>query len=176
MSTGLLILRIVVGGLFVGHGAQKLFGWFGGHGLEGSAAFMRSLEYRNGRVAALLAGLTETLSGALLVFGLLTPLAVAGIVGVMINVMPPHLRNGVWNANGGIELPLVYTAAATALGFTGAGAFSLDRLFGLHLNGVGFGLGALVLGLVAGLTTLMVYRERASRVDDEPSRIDRIAA
>jgi putative oxidoreductase len=176
MSTGLLIMRIVVGGLFVGHGAQKLFGWFGGHGLEGSGAFMRSLGYRNGRLAALMAGLTETVSGTLLVFGLLTPLAVAGIVGVMVNVMPVHLRNGVWNANGGIELPLVYAAASTALGFAGSGAFSLDRLLGLDLSGIGFGVGAFVLGLVAGLTTLVMYREPARRVEDEPSRTERIAA
>ena len=106
MALGLLILRVLVGALFIGHGTQKLFGWFGGHGIDGTAGFMESVRYRDGRKAAVLAGVTETVSGALLVLGFLTPIAVAGIVGVMLNaIVAVHWPNGVWNANGGFELP-----------------------------------------------------------------------
>ena len=83
---------------------------------------MQSLGYRNGRAAAVLAGLTEAVSGLMLVLGFLTPLTAAGIVGVMLTAIAAvHLRNGLWNTSGGIELPLVYAAAAAALGFTGPG-------------------------------------------------------
>src|SRR5919106_7069461 len=145
MTIGLLILRVIVGALFVGHGAQKLFGWFGGHGIDGTAGFMESLRYRNGRIAAIVAGVTEAVSGLLLMFGLLVPLAVAGIISVMLNAAVAfHFRNGLWNSNGGYELPLVYAVIAAALGFTGPGSFSLDRLFGFDLAGTTYGIGAIV--------------------------------
>ena len=86
MDVGLLLLRLVVGALFVGHGTQKLFGWFGGHGPEGTGGFMHSLGYRPGRRAAMLAGAAETTAGALLVLGFLTPLASAIVVGVIARV------------------------------------------------------------------------------------------
>jgi putative oxidoreductase len=159
MTVGLMILRVVVGALFAGHGAQKLFGWFGGPGINGTAGFMESLGYRNGRAAAVLAGLTEAVSGVMLLLGLLTPVAAAGIVGVMLSAIAAvHLRNGLWNTSGGIELPLVYAAVAAALGFTGPGTFSVDRLCGFHLAGTGYGAGALALGLAAALITLAAPR------------------
>src|SRR6266566_5934214 len=103
MTVGLMILRVVVGALFAGHGAQKLCGWFGGHGINGTAGFMESLRYRNGHVAAVLAGLTEAVSGLMLMLGFLTPFAAAGIVGVMLNAIAAvHLRNGLWNTSGGV--------------------------------------------------------------------------
>lgn len=124
MTIGLLILRVSVGALFVGHGTQKLFGWFGGHGIEGTAGFMRSLGYRSGRAAAVLAGLAETFGGLFLAMGLLTPLAAAAIIGVMFNAsVRVHRMHGVWNSSGGFELPLVYAAGALALACTGPGAF-----------------------------------------------------
>src|SRR5205085_8099803 len=87
MDVGMLILRLVVGALFIGHGTQKLFGWFQGHGLEGTAGFMESLGYRPGKRYAALGGLAEAGGGALLVLGLLTPLAAALIVGMMLNAI-----------------------------------------------------------------------------------------
>lgn len=177
MAMGLMILRVVIGALFVGHGVQKLFGWLGGHGIEGTAGLMASLRYRRARAAAVVAGLTETVSGLALVLGFLTPLAAAGVIGVMINAIGAvHLRNGLWNTNGGIELPLVYTAVAAALAFTGPGTWSLDRLFGLDLAGVAYGIGAIVLGLVAGLVALALRRpEPTVRVKVREIRVEKAA-
>ena len=173
MTIGLLILRGVVGALFVGHGVQKLFGWLGGHGIEGTAGFMDSLRYRNGRVAAVLAGLAEALGGLALVLGLLTPLAAAAIIGVMVNaVATVHLRNGLWNANGGMELPLVYAAAATALAFAGPGSFSLDAALGLDLTGVVDGVGAVVLGTAVALAALAWRRREPA--DQPEEMVERI--
>jgi putative oxidoreductase len=173
MAIGLLILRVVVGALLVGHGVQKLFSWFGGPGLEGATGFIRSLGYRNARVAALAAGLTETASGVLLAFGFLTPLAVAGIIGIMVNAAATvHRHNGLWNAKGGIELPLVYAVIATSLGFTGAGAFSLDRVLGLHLAGAAYGVGAVALGLAAAMVALAMRTSAGEpEVESFPERI-----
>src|SRR5205823_5009953 len=104
MDFGLLILRVVVGALFIGHGTQKLFGWFEGHGLEGTAGFMHSLGYRPGKRYAAIGGLAEAGGGLLLVLGLLTPLAAVLIVGMMLNaILSVHLENGVWATNGGYE-------------------------------------------------------------------------
>ena len=175
MSIGLLLLRVIVGGLFVGHGTQKLFGWFGGHGLDGTGAWMESLGFRRGRVWAAIGGLAESLGGLLLALGFLTPLAAAAIVGVMTTAtMAVHLRNGVWNTNGGYELPLVYAAAATAIAFMGPGAYSVDRLIGLSIEPVTSGLVALVLGLVAGALANAVRTQPA--MAEAPSVEERVAA
>src|SRR6184192_2026996 len=106
MSIGLFILRVVVGALFVGHGTQKLFGWFGGGGPEGTGAFYHKVGFQPGVPLAILAGATEAGGGLLLALGLLTPLAAAGIIGVMISAaVGVHWPNGLWNTGGGFELP-----------------------------------------------------------------------
>jgi putative oxidoreductase len=152
VHVGLLILRLVLGSVFIGHGTQKLFGWFGGHGLKGTGSFIETQGYRPGVPLALFAGLAEAGGGSLLVLGLLTPLGSAAIVGMMLNaILSVHLKNGFWNANGGFEFNLVNAAAATALAFIGPGRYSLDNAFGLSLSGVAYGLGALVLGVGVGL-------------------------
>ena len=155
MAFGLLLVRMVVGLLFAGHGVQKLFGWFGGPGREGAEAFLRSLRYRWGRGMAIAHGATETVAGALLALGFLTPLASAMVIGVMLNaIVVVHLPKGVWNTQGGFELPLVYAAAAAGLTFVGPGAWSIDRLIGFSPGPVASGLGAIALGVVAGLIAL----------------------
>jgi putative oxidoreductase len=175
MSLGLLVLRVVVGALFVGHGTQKLFGWFGGHGLDGTGAWMGSLGFRRGRFWAAVAGLAESLGGLLLALGFLTPLAAAAIVGVMTTaVLAVHLRNGVWNSDGGYELPLVYATAATAIAFTGPGAYSLDRVIGLAIDPVTSGIVALVLGLLAGTLVNALRAEPVAA--GAPSPEERVAA
>jgi len=158
VDLGLLVLRVVVGGLFFAHGAQKLFGWFGGHGLEGTGGFFESLGYRPGKPHASLAGLSEAGGGLLLVLGFLTPLACAAIIGVMINaIMAVHAPKGMWNTDGGMEYPLVLAAAAAGLAFTGAGTASVDGAFGWHLGGV-WGFAALALGILGGLVLVSMRR------------------
>ena len=160
MDVGLLLLRIVVGALFIGHGTQKLFGWFGGHGLEGTGGFLARLGYPRPRESAVLAGLAEAGGGSLLLLGLLTPLGAAAVIGVMVNAAGSvHAKNGLWNTNGGYELPLVFATASTALAFAGPGAWSLDRAFGWHLTGWPWGLAAIALGIISGVLLLSVRRE-----------------
>src|ERR1051326_3875426 len=125
MEIGLLILRVVIGALFVGHGTQKLFGWFGGGGKQGTAKMFGSLGYPWPDKMALLAGSTETGAGTMLALGLATPLAAAGLIGVMINaVFAVHLKNGLWITKGGFEYNLVLSAAALAVAWIGPGRIS----------------------------------------------------
>jgi putative oxidoreductase len=167
MSIGLLVLRVVIGLLFVGHGTQKLFGWFGGHGLEGTGGFMASLGYRPGKMHAFLAGFGEAGGGLLLALGLCTPLAAAVLIAVMVNAMgSAHWSNGLWVTNGGIEYPLVLCAAFVTVAYIGPGRFSLDRLisdsYDWHPWGVRWGTVAIVGGLVAGLLMLATRRPEAA--------------
>lgn len=157
MPEGLLIIRLVVGGLLFAHGTQKLFGWYGGYGLEGTGGFFESLGYRPGRQMAAVAGITEAGGGALLVLGLLTPLGSAMILGTMIAAaVSVHAPHGLWSTNGGYELPLINATVAVGLGFTGAGAWSIDHAVGIPwTSGPGPGLSAIVLALIAfGVTNV----------------------
>src|SRR2546429_3476844 len=124
MDVVLLIPRLIVGALLIGHGTQKLFGWFGGHGLEGPAGFFSALGYQPPLVAAFAAGATEAGGGAFLALGLATPLAAAMIVGAMINaIVAVHWDKGPWVTNGGYEYPLVVMLTAVATAATGPGIF-----------------------------------------------------
>jgi putative oxidoreductase len=163
MDIGLLIVRVVIGLLFAVHGTQKLFGWFGGYGLQGTAGFMGQLRYRQPQVAALAAGTFETGAGLFLAAGFLTPLAAAAIIGVMVNaIVSAKLRQGLI---GGYELDLAYATAAAGLAFTGAGRYSVDealrQAYGWELAGTTWGLIAIGLGAVIALLVL------ASRVPAE---------
>ncbi|MGN7454497.1 DoxX family protein [Paenibacillus pasadenensis] len=129
LDTGLLILRIVVGLLFIGHGAQKLFGWFGGYGIKGTAGWLESLGAKPGALMAVLAGGAELLGGLLLALGLWVWVAAALIVLTMlVAIVKVHGANGIWSTANGYEYNLVLIAAALAIGFTGAGAYSIDAL------------------------------------------------
>jgi putative oxidoreductase len=144
---GRLLLRTVIGGLFVGHGTQKLFGWFGGPGLEGSAGFMESLGLRPGRSRALAGGVAEAGGGAMLAAGLATPLAAASLISVMLTaIRKVHFKNGPWNSDGGYEYNIVLIAAALALADVGPGKWSVDTLTGRKLSGPGWALAALAAG------------------------------
>ncbi len=155
MEIGLLLLRSIVGLTLAAHGAQKLFGWFGGYGLDGTGGFMETLGFRPGRRAAFMAGLVEVGGGLLLAFGLLTPFAAAAIVAVMlVAVVTVHLKAGFFATGGGYEYNLVLAAAAVALAFTGPGALSLDAALGLQLSGALWGAGALIAGLAGGAIQL----------------------
>jgi putative oxidoreductase len=133
---GKLILRATIGGYFVGHGMQKLFGWFGGAGPEGTGEHFEQIGLRPGRESALLAGASEAAGGSLLALGLCTPAAVSMLTGVMTNaIRHVHLQNGLWVTEGGIEYPAVVLAVLAALGDEGPGELSLDEVLGIRLRG-----------------------------------------
>jgi len=133
---GKLALRVTVGGYFFGHGMQKLAGWFGGHGPEGTGQFFEQVGLRPGRESALLAGAAEAGGGSLLAVGLFTPAAVSMLTGVMTNaIRHVHWQNGLWNSDGGIELPALVLASLAALADSGPGRFSLDEALGIRLRG-----------------------------------------
>lgn len=151
MNLGLFILRLVVGGLLAGHGAQKLFGYFGGDGLAGTAGFFEQIGLRPGRFHATAAGLMEFAGGTLLVLGLFTPFASMLLIAVMTAAIATvHAPKGLWATDGGYEYNLLIGTAAFALAAVGPGAWSLDRAMSLSAHGVLWAIGALVLGVVGG--------------------------
>jgi putative oxidoreductase len=171
MAYGMLFLRVVVGLLLFGHGAQKLFGWFGGHGPQGTAGFFGSLGFRRQHALpmAIMAGLSEC-AGILLALGFLTPLACLAIATVMVvAVATVHWRNGLWATNGGYELNLVLWAVAIAVAAAGPGRFSIDAAVNWvdNITGLWWGLGVLVLSLVAGATVLMLREQQLPAADTD---------
>jgi putative oxidoreductase len=162
MSYGLLLLRVVIGAAIFAHGAQKLFGWFGGHGVRNTGAFFGSLGWRFPTLMALLAGLGEA-SGLSFAFGFLTPLAALGIATVMLNaIVAVHWKNGFFNGNGGIEFPLVLGTVAVAVAATGPGRFSIDNAIGWadNISGLWWGVGVVAAAAAISFLTLIVFRTR----------------
>jgi putative oxidoreductase len=141
----------VVGTLFIGHGTRKLFGWFGGDGRQGTAELVGSLRYYPPKTVAILLGLAETVGGTLLLLGLLTPVGTALIVGVMVSaILVVHAPKGVWNTDGGLELPLVYIFASLAAAFA-PGRFSLDHVLEIGWNGRVAAVAALGVGIIVAV-------------------------
>ncbi len=133
LDTGLLIARLVFGLILSAHGAQKLFGWFGGDSLTATGGFFEQLGFRPGRVFAAIASVTEIVAGLLITFGLLGPVGPALMLSVMIVAAGAvHWTRGFFATTNGIELPLLYATVAIALALTGPGLFSLDALLGLE--------------------------------------------
>lgn len=159
MDLALLVLRLVVGLFFVGHGAQKLFGAFGGHGIQGTAQFFESIGIRPGRRNAQAAGWSELLGGALLALGLFTPLAALLIIAVMTTaILSVHAKNGPWVTDSGFEYNLVLIAIAFVVA-ANPGDWSLDAAFGLgEIHGTAFAVAALVLGALGGALALAAGR------------------
>jgi putative oxidoreductase len=159
MKFARLVARLVIGILFIGHGTQKLKGWFGGPGIEGTTGMMESLDLHPPRRHAMAAGVAETAGGALLAAGLLTPLASASLIGVMITaIRTVHAPKGLWSTQGGYEYNLVLIAALLALAEEGPGNLSLDNALGLRTSGVPWSLGALALGTAASIATVETGR------------------
>ncbi|MGX6445234.1 DoxX family protein [Neobacillus sp. K501] len=130
LNIGLLIIRLVIGLLFVGHGAQKLFGWFGGYGLKGTGGWFESIGMKPGVTMALFAGLAELIGGILFTLGLLTPLASIMIAGTMLMaIVKVHAANGLWSTANGYEYNLTLIAVAIGIALIGPGQYALDSLF-----------------------------------------------
>jgi putative oxidoreductase len=157
MATGLLLLRVVVGVALVGHGTQKLFGWFGGHGPRTTGAFFEMVGYRPGVLFAVMAGLSEAGGGSLLALGFLTPLAGAAVIGVMLNAASSLRDRGPWIINGGWEYTVVLATAGASIALTGPGAASVDNALGLDWS-TAWGIGGIALGVVAAIVTLGMRR------------------
>src|SRR5258708_9319208 len=131
---GLLILRLVIGGLQAGHGSQKICGWFSGPGLKGTAGFLESMGLKPGTPWAPAATASEFGGGTLTTLGLLHPLGPLGTIGAMVMATAKaHWGKPIWASQGGADLPVINMAAPPALMLTGAGRFSIDRVFGLRL-------------------------------------------
>ncbi|MFJ4683136.1 DoxX family membrane protein [Streptomyces sp. NPDC091377] len=161
---GLLLLRLSTGGLLAAHGAQKLLGWFGGHGIEGTGQFMESVGYRPGRRSAIAAGLAEAGGGTLLALGLATPAAGAAAAGAMTGAAAVHTPNGFFVQDGGYEYAAALGLAATGLGVAGPGRLSLDHALGHTLDRgwmvpAALGTTAAVTAVVVGLRTRRLRRE-----------------
>ncbi|GGM86350.1 DoxX family membrane protein [Streptomyces fuscichromogenes] len=153
-DVGLLLLRLGTGGVLAAHGAQKLFGWFGGGGIEGTGRFMESVGYAPGRQSALAAGLAEAGGGTLLALGLATPAAGAAAAGSMAGAAALHMPNGFFAAEGGYEYAATLGLAAAGLAVTGPGRLSLDHALG-HVLDRGWMVPA-ALGVTAAATAVVI--------------------
>ncbi|MFE4666802.1 DoxX family membrane protein [Streptomyces sp. NPDC056716] len=161
---GLLLLRLSTGGMLAAHGAQKLFGWFGGHGIEGTGRFMESVGFRPGLPSATAAGLAEAGGGVLLALGLATPAAGAAAAGAMAGAAAVHAPNGFFVQDGGYEYAAALGLAATGLAVSGPGRLSLDHALGHTLDRgwmvpAALGLTAAATAAVIGLRTGRLRRE-----------------
>ena len=163
ISAGLLVLRLVVGLAMAAHGSQKLFGWFGGHGLAGTGGYFEKLGFRPGRTFAFAAGATELVSGILIALGFLGPIGSALMLSVMIvAAVTVHWKNGFFAAAGGIELTVLFSVAAVALAFTGFGAFSLDAVTGFDAYFTATdAIAVLLLGVVGAIGNLSLRRQES---------------
>jgi putative oxidoreductase len=167
---GRLLLRVTVGSIFVEHGTQKLFGWFGGHGPDGTGQFFQSIGLRPGRKHAIAAGVAEAGGGTLLALGFATPAAAAALGSVMVTALRTVVwRDGIKVGTGGYELLLLANAVAVA--DLGPGRFSLDALLGMERRAARWAAVALG-GAVAG-SALAIAAGRRAAPDEAPTSAER---
>jgi putative oxidoreductase len=160
LNLGLLLIRLIFGLIMVAHGAQKLFGWFGGYGLAGTGGFFESLGFRPGKTFATAAALSEFVGGWLFTLGLFGPVGPALILAVMLVAsISVHFRNGLFATTNGVELPLLIATAVVGVALIGFGTYSLDAALGLAtfwspgLIGL-----ALAVGVVGGIANLLLRK------------------
>ncbi|MEU1332071.1 DoxX family membrane protein [Streptomyces sp. NPDC005865] len=163
---GLLLLRAGTGGVLVAHGGQKLFGWFGGGGIEGTGAFMESVGYAPGRLNALMAGLAEAGGGLLLALGLATPAAGSAAAGAMAGATAVHTPNGFFSQGGGYEYPAYLGMVAAALAVAGPGRYSADHALG-HTLDRAWMVPAALAGTAVGVLATLGARMRNVRATEE---------
>ena len=160
-----LLARLTIGGLFFGHGAQKLFGWFGGGGPEGTGQFFEQVGLVPGRRAAVAAGAAEAGGGLLFAMGAATPAAAAALSGSMITaIRTVHWEKGVWSSSGGYEYNLVLLAAVFGLTENGPGGLSLDGALGKSRWGTGWAIAALAAGAAGSAAVLHMAQSETGRL------------
>jgi putative oxidoreductase len=160
LNLGLLLIRLIFGLVMAAHGAQKLFGWFGGYGLAGTGGFFESLGFRPGKLFAFASGISEFTGGLLFAVGFLGPVGPALILAVMLVAsISVHFRNGLFAATNGVEMPLLYATAAVGVSLIGFGTFSLDAALGLATYWTPGLIGlALVAGVLGGIANLLLRK------------------
>ncbi|MEA2320451.1 MAG: putative oxidoreductase [Solirubrobacteraceae bacterium] len=171
MKLGKLAVRGVVGPLFIGHGTQKLFGWFGGHGLEGTAGFFeQALGLRPGKRHAAAAGVSEALGGLLITLGALTPMGAAMISGAMVTaIRKVHGDKGPWVSEGGYEYNALILATMFALSESGPGRPSVDARTFPRMRGTGWALLQLGAGVAGSYLTTERLNEPAPAEGQAPA-------
>ena len=171
MRVGVLAARTAIGALFIGHGTQKLFGSFGGPGLEGTTEMMKAIKMEPARPNAIAAGVTETVGGAMLLAGLETPVACSMLIGTMITaIRKVNAANGPWMSKGGYEYNGVLITTLVMIAEEGPGVLSLDALRGKERKGTLWALTAL--GLGAAASTIVI--ELGRRASLEPEDLDEV--
>ncbi|MHB8452251.1 MAG: DoxX family protein [Mycobacteriales bacterium] len=170
-NIGLLLLRLSIGLTLAAHGAQKLFGWFGGHGLAATGAGFEAMGFRPGRPNALAAGLGEAGGGLLIATGLATPLGTAAASATMAVAASTHVPNGFFSSKRGLEFPMTLGVAATAVAFTGPGDLSLDRLLGRRFGSPRLQACALI-SAWAGAAAIISRRQQVLRRGSESPSAD----
>lgn len=168
MSVVIAVLRLVIGVLFVGHGAQKLFGAFGGSGPEGTGQVFEQVGLRPGKPKAIAAGASETVGGSLLALGLATPAAVAMLSGVQYAaIWKVHADKGPWVTDGGWEYGAVLLASLMTVAGVGPGRLSLDSALGMERAGLGWALAATGAGALGAAAAVITSPEEAGGAAEE---------
>ena len=161
-DVGLLLLRFAVGGTFFAHGMQKVFGLWGGPGIDGFARMLEGFGFQQATTLSWVTGITELVAGAFVVLGFLTPLAAAGLLAIMINTVALKFGNGFFIASpagaGAVELEVVLGLAAAALVLTGPGRVALDNGRAWHRRPASWGVLALVIGVAAAVLVFVLLR------------------
>jgi putative oxidoreductase len=165
VNLGRLLLRVTVGSIFMEHGTQKLFGWFGGHGPDGTGQFFESLGLRPGRRNAIMAGAVEAGGGLLLTLGLATPLAAASLASVMITALRTAIwRDGVKTGEGGYEMLLL--VGALSLAESGPGPWSLDSRLKTERSGAAWAAAALAAAAAGSACSIALGKRHPAPTDD----------
>lgn len=172
MDAGILFLRLLVGCLMAGHALQKLFGWFDGHGIAGTAPLFAQWGLRPARPMVAIAGASELAGAVLIASGTFTAVGVAFVVGTMLVAGSVNAANGLWAVGGGYELPLVYGLMGLGIGLVGPGRYSVDAHTQLErFTGSGYVLAAAAAAIICSAPLVVrIVRTRRGSISSPPER------